>query len=129
MRSAITLILQHPSVIDEKDLDRYEFDESQAGGHVLQKLIGIILGNPPINTAALLEHFRDAPEWRYLCQLASSDIPSRNNDKVTPAHPLFIDSMDQLASACRRRANKAFRAHASDDELKAELTAHSRYTD
>ena len=129
MRSAVTLALQHPAVVDGKDLDRYDFDESQAGGPVLQKLIGIILGTQQINTAALLEHFRDRPEWHYLCQLASSDIPNLDKDDGVRAHQLFIDSIDQLALAYRRRANQAFRERASDDELKAQLRTHSRYVD
>ncbi len=133
MRTAITLALQRPDVITGDDLDRYDFDEAQRGGYVLQKLIGIALGNPGITTAALLENFRDAGEWDYLCQLATIDIPRLDRDDANSAHRLFTDSVDQLARANRRRSGVALRERAAagavDDELKAQLRAHRPYVD
>jgi len=129
MRAAITLALQRPDVISGDDLDRYDFDEAQRGGYVLQKLIAIVLGNPDITTAALLENFRDAGEWGYLCQLATMDIPRLDPDDAVSARRLFTDSVDQLARASRRRSGVALRERAAagavDDELKAQLRAHA----
>jgi DNA primase len=131
MRTAIILALQHPSVIKSEELDRYDFDETQAGGYVLQKLIGIVLGNPDISTAGLLENFRDAGEWDYLRQLAATEIPNLYEDDTILASRLFSDSVDQLASASRRRSGVALRERADtgafDDELKAKLRAHLPY--
>ncbi len=133
MRTAITLALQRPAVIKSDDLDRYDFDEAQPGGYVLQKLIGVVLGNPDITTAGLLENFRDAGEWDYLCQLAATDIPNLKEDDTNLANRLFIDSVDQLASANRRRGGAALRERADtgafDDDLKAQLRAHFPYVD
>lgn len=133
MRTAITLALQRPAVIKSDDLDRYDFDEAQPGGYVLQKLIGVVLGNPDITTAGLLENFRDAGEWDYLCQLAATDIPNLMEDDTKLANRLFIDSVDQLASANRRRGGAALQARADtgafDDDLKAQLRAHFPYVD
>lgn len=133
IRTAITLAIQHPAVIDEEDLEHYDFDERQRGGHVLQKLIGIILGNPTISTAALLEHFRDASERHYLHQLASSEIPGLNGDDEHRPRQLFLGSIRQLTRASKRRAHAALRERLEnsivDDALKAQLRANIPYTE
>ena len=94
---------------------------------------GVVLGNPDITTAGLLENFRDAGEWDYLCQLAATDIPNLKEDDTKLANRLFIDSVDQLASANRRRGGAALRERADtgafDDDLKAQLRAHFPYVD
>lgn len=133
IRTAITLAIQHPGVVSDDDLEHYDFDENQRGGFTLQKLIGIILGNATISTAALLEHFRDASEWPYLCQLASSEIPGLEAADEERPRQLFLESIKQLTRANQRRAQAVLRERAAsgviDDELKAQLRATLPYTD
>lgn len=120
-------------VVSDDDLEHYDFDENQRGGFTLQKLIGIILGNATISTAALLEHFRDASEWPYLCQLASSEIPGLEAADEERPRQLFLESIKQLTRANQRRAQAVLRERAAsgviDDELKAQLRATLPYTD
>ena len=134
MRTAVRVVLQHPNVISDEDLEQYNFDEDQQGGYVLQRIIGLTLNNSSINTAAILEHFRDAREWKYLCQLAAEDIPGITEDTpIDKKRRLFLDSISQLARAHRRRADQTLRENVAgntlDEATKAQLRANIPYSD
>lgn len=134
MRMAVMIALQRPSAVTVDDLEQYNFDDEQSGGYVLQRIIGIVLGNPDINTAALLEHFRDSNEWGYLRKLASSDIPGVDDDADTERpRKLLLESISQLARARSRRMQDALRTRVAqgslDEELKAQLRASIPYKD
>ncbi|MEM7207966.1 MAG: DNA primase [Pseudomonadota bacterium] len=133
MRSAVRLVLQYPDVVDADDIDHYQFDEDQPGGYVLQKLIGIVLGQPGIRAANLLEKFRDSSEWGFLRKLATQPIPGIEDDDAARAKVMFLGSVKQLAKAQQRRGDAALRALAAgsdlDDELKAQLRARIPYSE
>ncbi|MEM7293249.1 MAG: hypothetical protein AAF420_07640 [Pseudomonadota bacterium] len=133
MREAVKLVLQHPGVVDADDIDLYDFDESQPGGLILQKLIAIVLGQSDIVTAALLEHFRDDDAWNYLSQLAVADIPGIEDADAERTARMFRECISQLTRANQRRSAKELRQRAasqtSDDELKAHLRASIPYSD
>jgi len=133
MRSAVSVVLQYPDVVDADDIDRYRFDEDQPGGYVLQKLIGTVLGQPGIRPANLLEKFRDSDEWSYLQKLAMQTIPGIDDNDTARAKAIFLGSVKQLAKAQQRRDAAALRARAAagelNDELKARLRASIPYSD
>jgi len=72
MRSAILLLIQNPALVETVDPEAYDFDPGLRGAAILLKLIGICDGNPTISTGALIEHFRDTPEWNALSKLAAT---------------------------------------------------------
>ena len=128
MRTAVTLVLQYPAVVCEDDIEYYDFDESQPGGYILQKLVATTLANPEMHSAGLLEHFRDAREWDYLCQLATRDVPGVDGSAPDAARQLFRDCIGQLGRANRRRDNASLRQMAARGESEEELKERLRAT-
>lgn len=77
LRRAIALLLACPSLAQQAE-DLSEFSNTNEPGlPLLVELIELLRSNPQINTAALLERYRDKPEGRILDRLAEwrSDLP------------------------------------------------------
>lgn len=73
VRFAITLILQYPECATDSTLT-VDNSKSIKGIDVVQKLLEICRNRPHINTAGLLEYWRETPAFKYLNQLAASQL-------------------------------------------------------
>ena len=74
-RTAITLLLQHPELArDIQILDEFATSNIQ-GLALLSKLHKAALQNPDISSSALLEHWREQPDFEILQTLMQKDIP------------------------------------------------------
>ncbi len=77
VRKAVTLLLARPSLADEL-VAPYPFaDLDKPGVELLARLIDVIHAHPGMHTAALLEHFREQPEYGTLQKLAT--VPMIDN--------------------------------------------------
>ena len=130
MRTAVSLLLQEPSVVQADDLERYDFDTQQKGGYILQKLIGLVLNQADISTAALIEHFRDCENWEYLRKLATTEVPGIDPDKLDNQHTrqLFLECLGQLSRAHVRQKQTKVRQTALETEFSDELKMYLRTT-
>ncbi|ADJ27033.1 DNA primase [Nitrosococcus watsonii] len=81
-RRAVAILLQRPKMIQwvDKNLSLRELEG--AGVELLQKLINLLRNNPYLNTAALLERWRDSEMGRYLEQLAGWELLLTDEDMV-----------------------------------------------
>ena len=70
VRQAIELLLYQPSLASEITLPAHISQCSQPGVPLLIEIIELIKKQPELNTAALLEHWRENEEGRYLTRLA-----------------------------------------------------------
>ncbi len=70
LRRAATLLLQNPTLGSlVRDPDNL-FDNESVGGEIFSKLIRLCKSHSEINTAGLLEHFRETPHFDGLSRLA-----------------------------------------------------------
>ena len=74
VKKAITLILNYPAIGREAELSLIE-KNTRPGIEILKKLIQSIKKKPEINTAGLIELWRNDPEGKFLGQLAISELP------------------------------------------------------
>tara|TARA_B110000263_G_C15305224_1_gene509987 strand:+ start:1571 stop:3352 length:1782 start_codon:yes stop_codon:yes gene_type:complete len=74
VKKAITLILNYPAIGREAELSLIE-KNTKPGIEILKKLIQTIKKKPEINTAGLIELWRNDPEGKFLGQLAISELP------------------------------------------------------
>jgi DNA primase len=74
VRTAITLLLQFPRLAREaKDIQVLR-GLDRPGLGLLLEMLELLQARPHLNTAALLEHWRQRDEWRYLQQLAAQEL-------------------------------------------------------
>ncbi len=75
LRQAINLILQNPSLA--AGIKQYQFlqELDLPGAQLLYDLLEILRLDPQLNTAALLERWRDKPEGVHLYKLAEKQLP------------------------------------------------------
>jgi len=92
VKKAITLILNYPTIGQEANLSLIE-KNSMPGIEILKKLIQTIKKKPEINTAGLIELWRNDPEGKFLGQLAISELPI-NDEFNTQAE--LNDCLSQL---------------------------------
>jgi DNA primase len=76
-KKAITLILNYPSIGREAKLNLIE-KNNEPGTEILRKLIQTIQKKPDINTAGLIEFWRNDSEGKFLGQLASKELPKND---------------------------------------------------
>lgn len=89
LRKAILLLLQHPQLA--KHCQTVTMID-QPGWDLLHQLIDLLQRQPQLSTAALLEHWRDKPEYNYLIKLVKIE-------HIIPEHGLeseFTDIMSYL---------------------------------
>jgi DNA primase len=75
VRQAINLILQHPAAAGSIDNFQFLTKLELPGAQLLFELLEILSVDPHLNTAALLERWRDRPEEVHLLKLAESHLP------------------------------------------------------
>ncbi len=129
MRTAITLLINHPHLINDiPDMEMLKHIRLP-GIPLLQKLIEIIQSHPNLSTGGLLEHFRDTPEEKQLARLASTEL-------LTPAEGIkkeFSDTIKRLQKqGIQQTINELqTRLHELSTEEKAmlqKLISHSVFT-
>jgi DNA primase len=100
LRTAIALLLQHPNLAQSAP-DTTELAQLEIPGiALLHELTTLLKNHPELNTAAILEHFRDSEHHRHLENLAKwehmleQDGPGREfNDALKRLHVARIDQM------------------------------------
>jgi len=90
IKKAITLVLNYPEIV--KNIDDFSInDQNKPGTEILKKLIDTIKEEPKINTAGLIERWRDDKEGRYLGQLAITELPENTEfDALTELKNCFL---------------------------------------
>jgi len=103
MSRAVLLALQHPAIIAQQDMQNMRVDNSLRGSDVLLKIIEYCQSEPDINTARLLERFRDSPTFEYLSNLAVKPYwpDNRELDEETALNE-FTHSLNQLQARSRK---------------------------
>ncbi len=92
MRLAISVLLQHPNVAFDLPLFP-EFQEMNLPGlPLLNSLLEICRNSPNITTGQLLEHWRDAPEYKQLQTLAIWE----NNIDDDNYEAFFLDTLENF---------------------------------
>jgi len=90
IKKAITLVLNYPENV--KNIDDFSTkDQNKPGAEILKKLIDTIKKEPKINTAGLIERWRDDKEGKYLGQLAITELPENTEfDALTELKNCFL---------------------------------------
>lgn len=105
MRLALALLLQHPNLIHSL----LDTDEKLIlpGSEVLTELIHLIKQTPDLNTAAIIEYWRDRPEHALLAQLASWEIgvPADGIEQEFMGTMLFLQRLNREKIMERFSAN------------------------
>jgi DNA primase len=97
MRMAMALLLQNPHL--SQALPEFEEEIILPGGKVLAEIIALIKQTPQLNTAALLEYWRDRAEYNLLTQLASME----NNFSSEELENGFLDVIKNLQQDNREK--------------------------
>ena len=118
-KKAITLILNYPPIGRQADLNLIE-KNIEPGTEILKKLIQTIQKKPDINTAGLIEVWRNDAEGKFLGQLASKELPG--NDEFN-AQAELNDCLTQLNKSYTKTRvtsliNKQRNENLSNDEKK-----------
>jgi DNA primase len=118
-KKAITLILNYPPIGRQADLNLIE-KNIEPGTEILKKLIQTIQKKPDINTAGLIEYWRNDAEGKFLGQLASKELPG--NDEFN-AQAELNDCLTQLNKSYTKTRvtsliNKQRNENLSNDEKK-----------
>jgi len=97
MSRAVLLALQHPAMVSRQTSIEQHIDESIRGSDVLLQIIRYCHQEPGINTARLLERFRESPNHGFLTTLAVKPYwpDNRELDEQT-AETEFAHSLQQL---------------------------------
>jgi DNA primase len=78
VRRAISLLLQEPKAAENLDIEQLA-GVSKPGTDLLRDLIETVQGDPTMNTARLLELWRNHDEGRHLGKLAAVELPDADN--------------------------------------------------
>lgn len=124
VRKAVAILLQRPHFIHSVE-DGFSLRSlGGIGAELLQDLIELLRGNPHLNTAALLERWRDSEIGRYLEQLASWELLLTDEDMILELQGalsrLRAQAADQRMAAL---SNQPSLTAAEQQELLALLTA------
>ncbi|MCU7960951.1 MAG: DNA primase [gamma proteobacterium symbiont of Bathyaustriella thionipta] len=74
LRTAVTLLLQHPQAAQTLSGEHAWPQLQMPGIEILSRLLEILRITPNLTTGALIEHWRDQPEYDFLSQMASASI-------------------------------------------------------
>ena len=127
VRVAIGLLVQHPDLARHvPDRDVLESLE-QPGTDLLYRLVELLKANPHLNTAAVVEHFRDTPEEQTIAKLAAWDHAVMQGD----AEAQFLGVIGQMrraaaAASAERLLRKPDLSAAEKAELARLLAEKSR---
>ena len=92
VRSAITLLLQHPDFAAAVEPPHVFSALRQPGVSLLLELMDVSRSRPGLNTAILLEHFGEREEAKSLRKLAVMDLPG----ETKALRMEFLDALTQL---------------------------------
>jgi DNA primase len=121
VRSAITLLLAQPSLAEEVEPPYPFLRLERPGVGLLAELIDLARARPDINSAVLVEHFMDRPEYASLQKLMQADVIGEADMQRVE----FLDALAQMQrqATTQRRETLIARSRegALDDAEKAEL--------
>ncbi len=104
MRRVVSLVLQHPQVSQLFKANQHHFDTNTVGGQLLEKLIALSNNTHEINTAKLLEHFRESEHFTGLGKLATVPLlPGEKDVSDEAAKQEFVDIMVKLTHQSSRQ--------------------------
>ena len=122
VRHAITLLLQYPALAAEAG-DPEQLDELQMpGAALLAEMVALLREHPHLNTAALLEHWRDTDAGRHLARLAIRELGLAGEEEVQAE---FRDTLALLQHKERARRRQE-RLEVLQSRPFRELTADER---
>jgi len=119
LRQAITLLLQHPELAQAVPPAPRFASLERPGIKLLVELVALLHENPHLNTAALLEHWRDSDDGRHLARLADYQPGSADVDVAAEFHGvLALLDRDVSDSRCRQLEAKAELTDSEKEEYK-----------
>ena len=96
LRNAIALLLQHPELAVETEIDQVMKDSDIAGIPLLYELHRTISSSPDISSAALLERFRQHDGFTALNRLHTYEVPGITD--IDTRKSLYVDSVKHLTA-------------------------------
>jgi len=118
---AVAVLVQHPELAERVDPDLLAVDGAVKGVGFLRQLIGFCREKPNINSALIVEHWRDRPEGRFLSALARRDLAG-DVETLRPALAEVIARIrDQLIRARIRELQRMQAAGALNSDRSHEL--------
>jgi DNA primase len=118
---AVAILVQHPELAEQVDVGRLDVPGDVKGVGFLSQLIDFCRRKPNVSTALLLEHWRGAPEGRFLSELATRDLAG----DVEQMSEALVEVLRRIeGQLVRARVAQLQRIQARDglsDELAAEL--------
>jgi DNA primase len=102
VRLAIALLLEHPHIINSlQDASVLTYIDVP-GISLLNRLIALCTASPGINSAQLLEHFRDTQDGKHLAKIMCWE----HHTETEAAQDVFLDSIDKMMSAFVEQATE-----------------------
>ncbi|RLA20745.1 MAG: DNA primase [Gammaproteobacteria bacterium] len=121
MRATITLLLNHPGLVTEIDLEgRWRLLDAP-GISLLTKLIDLLATNPSINLGQILEQFRGQEEERVIQKLVTADLPAIEEEQAAIEFKAAIENLGRRRDSVRLEKLLA-KAGALDESESRELT-------
>ena len=97
-RVAIALLLQHPALAENVEQKNVDWTGLEFRGiELFKSVLGVILDKQSVNTAVLIEHYRDTPEEKLVKSLALLDVHIAE-DKI---ELVFSDALNGLLKQAR----------------------------
>ncbi len=90
IRQAINLILQKPQLAVNSPPCEFLQQLDLPGAQLLHDLLEIVRNDPHLNTAALLERWRDKPEHIHLSRLAENQLPGDDQGLESELHDIIL---------------------------------------
>ncbi len=102
VRRAISALLAQPSVVMEIDPEEIDFSEKIPGSELLMHVIAVVESKPDISTSAILEHFRERPEWNSLNKLAMASLSESAETGIDSPLSILQHAIKKLNEESRR---------------------------
>ena len=123
VRTAITLLVQHPRLASATGPSEALRDIDLPGAALLAELIELLVRSPHLNTGALLEHFRENEGvGRHLARLAAEPL---DLEEGLPNHEGAREELEQAFRDCLHQIMKEGRKQAEDERFR-KLAAKTR---
>jgi len=118
---AVAILVQHPDLAAEVDAGRLDVPGEIKGVRFLSRLIDFCTDKPNVSTALVLEHWRDAPEGRFLSGLAARDLAGSREQLEPALHEALERIHLQLVRSRIGQLQQLQAAGRLDDEQLGEL--------
>ncbi len=116
-RVAIALLLQHPALAENVEQKNVDWTGLEFRGiELFKSVLGVILDKQSVNTAVLIEHYRDTPEEKLVKSLALLDVHIAE-DKI---ELVFSDALNGLLKQARDASIARLQAKAQLQGLDAQ---------